>query len=161
MHIYSLETKSIQCTINTHGVGIRTFALCPKIKYVGLVDHDGSVYVHFLNTRSMALQEVKVDSHDCVCTKFRMVETSMAREYNAHGFKLSWSPVSDGLLAIPTNNCIFLLRKMNDLHSTWEEKFLVGSGDITHGTHPVNIGQFSPDGKYIASADLQGIVSEF
>ena len=153
-----METKQIQCTINTRGIGIRTFALCPKIKYVGLVDHDGAVYVHFLNTRSNHLQEVKVDSHDCVCTKFRMVETSMARDYDSHGFKLSWSPESDGLLAIPTNNCIILLHKNNDMNSTWEEKLLVGSGDRTHGNHPVNIVQFSPDGKYLASADLQGFV---
>ena len=158
MHIFSLETKKVQCTITTRGIGIRSFSLCQKIKYIGLVDHDGTVYVHFLNTRSTSLQEVRVDSHDCVCTKFRMVDTSIARDYNSYGFKLSWSPATDGLLAIPTSNGIVLLYKNNDLHSSWEEKFLLGSGEITHGNHAVTIVQFSPDGNHIASADVQGVV---
>ena len=123
-----------------------------------MVDHDGAVYVHFLNTRSTPLQEVRVDSHDCLCTKFNMVEPSVARLYDSFGFKLSWSPVSDGLLAIPTKTGVILLSKNNDLHSTWSEKFLIGSGDLTHGHNSVNIAQFSPDGKYLASADTRGVV---
>ena len=156
-----METK-----IKTMDRGVRTFAVTDDSGYICIADDSASVLIYALNSLDGAMGKRFLGS-DLEAQVKDITSVSLVRDCFKLGFKISWLPHrSITAVAIPSAEGVTTIfcrsggRGVQDRAPVWEEIYLTTStsATLTHGTADINIASFSPNGRYLATADTFGII---
>ena len=156
-----METK-----IKTIDRGVRTFAVTDDSGYICIADDSASVLIYALNSLDGAIGKRFLGSDMEIAAK-DITSVSLVRDCFKIGFKISWLPhKSIVAVAVPSAEGVTTIFCRNggggvqDGTPIWEEIYLATSTSATstHGTADINIASFSPNGRYLATADTSGIV---
>jgi WD40 repeat protein len=174
----------MEMKLQTFDTGVTTFAVNDDSSLVCIVDDSSTVLLYSLTTNSNAIfvgNKLLSDKKTFVGNKLENVAkeiTSKAsvraglefNSFNITGFKVSWLPHKELLaVAVPSTKGRIILfnrkggkNKLSKYEDTpiWEEIHIVTSetSQLTHGTEDINLAVFSPNGRYLATADNAGIV---
>jgi len=155
--------KNTTQKISTGSVGVRTFSLSPDSKHIAIVDIDGGVSVSALGFSRSVDGTSSLGQQDMVSYMTGLVSKTATRNANDSGCKLAWYPSAEKvLLAVPSLNgsvVILVPGQKNDEERQWDEAFLIATGHaFNHGDIDLCMAEFSPNGRYLATADLAGTV---
>ena len=167
IEIFSCENQSVETKIKTMDRGVRTFAVTDDSRFICIVDDSASVLIYSLSSSDTAMGKSFLGS-DLETLVKDITSVSLVRDCFKIGFKVSWLPHNSiTAVAVPstTGMTTIFSRKCGrgasvDSIPVWEEIFLTTSSAaaLTHGTVNINIATFSPNGRYLATADSVGIV---
>lgn len=152
--IYSILAQREETKISTAGAGVRSFAVNPSGEYIGVLDEGRGLSIVAVPSDTGALGKKYLASnqeHRCS----NLVPADIARKYDKFGFAMSWNP-TELCLAVPADKqSISIFRQQG---KRWEEEPLVcaSEGSDLHHLDVINIVRFSPNGRYLASADIVG-----
>lgn len=154
---------SVDSKIPTGGLGVRSFALSADSKHLAVVDIDGSICVHSIAYSSELDGTTHTGAKTMETFTTNVVSKTVARATHEMGCKVSWYPLPAEklLLAVPsTNGSVVLLTppKATTAERRWDEAFLIAADPPNHRSHDVNIAEFSPNGRYLATADVSGCI---
>ena len=156
----------MELKLKTQSAGVRTFAISDDSKLVCVADDSSAVLIYSLTT-SQSPSGKTFSSCNLESKVKGITSTSVVRDFFSLGFKLSWLPHKSILaVAVPSSNgvtTIFYRKGGKSLHGSegtavWEEIFLTTSSasNLTHGNKDMNIASFSPNGRFLATADQSG-----
>jgi hypothetical protein len=156
---------AVDSKISTAGLGVRDFALTADSKHIAVVDVDGSVCVHSLSYSTEMGGASHISQKTMETFNTNIVAKTVTRASGEMGCKVSWYPMPAEklLLAVPsTKGSVVLLTPSSAANasgeSRWGEAFLIGNETASHGSHDINLAVFSPNGRYLATADVTGTV---
>ena len=168
--VHSITTQALEITIRSNDQAVRGLALDSKGDYLALVNGAGDLFVYQLVSQKGPLGKQFTGSN-MVCLKSGVLPPGVCRDYNL-GFSLSFTRFQDKLLlAVPQidGSPMVLQRHIEHTDSsnkqvkeTWTEIGPLATDEyetvLTHSGRHVNIVAFSPNGQYLASADVTGRV---
>lgn len=157
----------VEHKIATGNLGVRTFALSADSKHIAIADVDGSVCVHSLDASTSVDGTHHMAKRDLETFNSSIITKDATRSPKDTGCKISWYPLpfDQLLLAVPsTKGSVVVLSPaavtMDGEERKWEESFLIAptDGPLSHGSNDLNMVEFSPNGLFLATADMQGTV---
>lgn len=172
--IYSQENANTELKLPTHNAGVRTFAISDDSALVCIADDCSAILIYSLKSRLTAIGKIfmacNLESRIKDISPIAQLRNSLTgdSEAMAVGFKLSWLPHKNILaVAVPSSSGVttVIYRKggkknfESDETPVWEEVYLTtsSSSKLTHGSNDVNLAVFSPNGRYLATADCTGV----
>jgi hypothetical protein len=157
--IHSKLANREESKVSTAGNGVRSFAVNSTGDYMGILDEGRGLSIVRLQNETGVLGKKYYGSNQEHKSN-NLVHADTARKYEKFGFGLSWHP-NDLCLAVPGDKqSISLFVKAAGTGSHWEEEPLVFAnlGNSLQHTDVINLVRFSPNGRYLASADISGTV---
>lgn len=158
---------AVEHKISTASLGVRTFGLSADSEHIAIADVDGSVCVHSL-TSSMDVDGThRMAKRDLETYNTSIITKDATRNPKETGCKISWFPLvsEKRMLAVPsTKGSVVILSPAaksvpEGEERRWEESFLIASTEgLTHGNSDLNMVEFSLNGQYLATADMQGTI---
>ena len=156
--VQSLTTKETVGTINTDATGVKTFQLNSDNTYMGVVNCKGKLLLININ-KSSVTSGIITGYTSTQVGEFAIVPSSAASKDS--GCQISWSPSHPKpLLAVPSHKgaCVLL-----DMSEPTDAKEVILACDpsvspMSHADCDLNLASFSPDGNFLATADLEGNV---
>ena len=154
--------------LKTQNAGVRTFAVTADSAFACIADDSSAILIYSLKSSESALGKTFTSSN----LESRVVgitSTPLVRNFFEVGFKLSWLPHKNILaVAVPSPNGITTVfcrkggieEQSKESFPIWEEIFITTStsSKLTHGEEHINIAVFSPNGRYLATADCKGVI---
>lgn len=155
---------------------MKTFAISPESAYISYIDANASLHIVHLETNAM---QVPGESAHYSSTSFNHV-TGVANKHSCRSasanVSLSWhpdypilaAPLGRGAVGIFAHPSLDISRGLQSAAkgysqaapAEFKEHYLVGDEDSgsSHGSVELNLVAFSPNGRYLASADIAGVV---
>lgn len=155
--IFSLTTLRCETTLKSFGSGIRTFALTKSNDRIAIVNMSGQIIIYDLVAEKGSIGKTFVGSNLIGNIK-DLIPKRTCRHDKAIGCVISWNPTGSQL-AIPSDEgCSYILQRNDNNSLNWTEHALVTSSNSpsTHHTRDVAMSAFSPNGKYMATVDIEG-----
>lgn len=154
--------------LKTQNAGARTFAVTADSTFICIADDSSAILIYSLKSSESALGRIFTSSN----LESRVVgitSTTQVRNFFEVGFKLSWLPHESILaVAVPSPSGVTTVfcrtggkeEQFKGTFPIWEEIFITTSSSsrLTHGGEDINIAVFSPNGRYLATADCKGVV---
>ena len=154
--------------LKTQNAGARTFAVTADSTFICIADDSSAILIYSLKSSESALGRIFTSSN----LESRVVgitSTTQVRNFLEVGFKLSWLPHERILaVAVPSSSGVTTVfcrkggkeEQFKGTFPIWEEIFITTSSSsrLTHGGEDINISVFSPNGRYLATADCKGVV---
>ncbi len=162
LNVIPVEKGSPQ-KISTNNLGIRTFSLSPDSKHVAVVDIDGAVCVTSLTYSQSVDGTHSISRKDMATYNTGLISKTATRTATESGCKVAWYPHAEHvLLAVPSMKgsvVVLTPNPRNTEERKWSEDFLLATGDVpSHGKNDLSIAEFSPNGRYLVTADLAGTI---
>jgi hypothetical protein len=159
--VYSCLQGSVEASVSSHDQAVRGFCLNKKGDYLAMANGAGDVHIYKLKSDNGPLGRQYTGSNS-VCIKSGVLSKDVCRDFS-NGFALSMTEYNgDLLLAIPQadGSPMVLKRQMENDSEEWAELDPLATDQldtvVTHGGKQVNLVAFSPNGRYLASADITG-----
>ncbi len=145
--VHNLSTRE-DIKINSHQKGVSTFALSNDDSHICFVDVAGKVFINRFSENGFGV-------NDQVYTASGMISQKAVRSRKC---KLSWNDAStDKMVAVPSTKgmCVVLYQAEGD---KWELKnvFEPSEAPNSHAEKDLQMTCFSPDGKCLATVDVEG-----
>jgi hypothetical protein len=159
--VYSFNSDSIETTIKSDNVGIRTFGQSSTGDYVCAIDMNGSVFLYKLEYKKDPALGYSKCTRSEVDKKINGIVGRKSVRSVVSGCKVSWYPSTEGLtVAVPGTKGTPQLFVRPVGGGEWEEKYLVPQeeGELSHGQSDLTMVCFSPSGQHLASADVDGTI---
>jgi hypothetical protein len=159
---YSIELDKAEYTLDTHDVGVKTFALDQENKNLCFVDNMCNAYICELSSSENADGLKHFTSSDVMKRFGGAIPQDIIRN-PAAGCKISWHPKYP-IVVIPSQDGSAIISRhvldISDSGDTWDEHQLVCNPDddmaFTHENYALSVVSFSPCGHYLATADISG-----
>jgi chromosome transmission fidelity protein 4 len=145
-------------------MGVRTFALGNQSERIAIVTMSGHITIYDLVVERGSIGKTYVGSN-LLCTKNDLISKKLCRGDASTGCAISWNNHGNQLAIPSSNGTVYVLYNKNSNGSSmeWEEAPLVSSSEeqtsvanLSHNGLDVAMTVFSPNGKYIASVDIEG-----
>lgn len=162
--IYNMASKTLEGRIPTHDVGVRYLALNKDNSLLAILDMNGSIKIHALETSLNFLQIPSLSSKATLSHHTSLVSKECVRSTCAVGCSLVWYDNGNysSLIVPSTKGSIIVLEPKNHKNgsSEWSEKFLLGDSlkNIQHEKVDINLCTLSKDGHFLISVDVSGIM---
>jgi WD40 repeat protein len=138
--------------------GIRTFEQSKTGQYICSIDFSGTLLIHSLSyTSSMENNSLQLTSHEQEKRAGSVVSRKNVRT-ELQGCKVSWFPCeTKQLVVLPSSTGNLLVYSKEG--SEWIETNIVPDGldlNLSHNEADLCMVAFSPNGRYLASVDING-----
>jgi hypothetical protein len=151
-------------TIKTHDNGVRSFALSQDDAFISSMDITGTILIHSLKSEVTVLDGRAFTSNDLDYHASKIGSISVLRNLPEVGYKLSWFPHKDIYsVVVPAEKGATMIfsrkggvSRSGDLDAGWKESALVG--DDSDSAADMNLSVFSPNGRYLATANTNGTI---
>ena len=161
IQVFNTVLQTVEFTISTKDIGVRMFRQSSDGSKIAVLDENGAVSIYELQISTGVGNVRSFTGKDSLTTITDVVSKEAARAYKRIGCSVSWHP-SESRLAVPSKDGSLMIFSQNALSADgtdWDEDLLVMSDedDKRHGCAAVMVA-WSPNGKFIASADVTGTV---
>jgi hypothetical protein len=155
----TLNSNSTPLKIKTFDIGVRTFAISPDNNYICIIDLSGNVLIYLLK-----YEDGSFGKQFIACNmEYRLqdiLESKISNDIDNIGYKISWdTDMSKPTIFVGSKSggASMFTRNGSDSNDVeWKENYFTGVDDISHNSEQVNLIQFSPNGKFLATTDVVG-----
>jgi chromosome transmission fidelity protein 4 len=161
IQVFNTLLQSVEFTLRTKNVGVRMFRQSADGSKLAVLDENGAVTIYGLVVSSGAGGVRSFGGSDSLTTISDVVSKDAVRAYTKNGSSVSWHPTA-AKLAVPSVDGSLMVFSQNSMSSDgteWDEELFVMSDDDEnrHSAAAIMV-QWSPNGKFLASADMDGTV---
>jgi WD40 repeat protein len=176
--VYCCASRSIELKVDTLQCGVRSFSVDPSGTYLAAVTLDGTLLVHRLLSEQGPVRR-QHQGYDMLLVKSGAVTKDLCRD-STRAFSVVFQPAapcpsSSGdeaqvvLLPLSTQLAVshqdgaplLFSRDQQQPSHEWSERHFFATAEdseVTHSGRDVHCVAFSPNGHYLASADVTGCV---